>query len=72
MPWEPSSAHEHDKKANTPKKKKEWSAVANSVLKKTGDDAKAVRIANGVIKKSSKKKPKLDMKKGYTSHGSAV
>ncbi len=54
MPWITQDAIKKDKKANTSAKKKQWAAVANSVLKKTGDDAKAIKIANGVIKKKKK------------------
>jgi hypothetical protein len=49
MPWTPSSAKKHDKKASTPAKQAQWSAVANSVLKRTGDDARAIKSANSVI-----------------------
>lgn len=58
MPWSPKDASKKTKKANTPKEKEEWSKVANSVLKKTGNDAKAVRIANSVIAKNDRKKGK--------------
>jgi hypothetical protein len=54
-PWTASSAKRHSRKASTPKKQRQWSAVANSVLKKTGDEGAAVRAANGVIKKGRKK-----------------
>jgi hypothetical protein len=58
-PWEMSSASAHTKKANTSAKKKQWSSTANAVLEKTGDDAKAIKIANAAVKKHpSKKKPK--------------
>lgn len=53
MPWAPKEAKKHNKKA-TGKKAKEWSAVANAVLEKTGDDAKAIRIANSKIKRGGK------------------
>ena len=51
MPWTPKDATRHDKKANNPKKQRQWSAVANSVLARTGDDGMAVREANGVIRR---------------------
>ena len=51
MPWNPEDAFRHTKKAKTPKLRREWSHVANSVLKRTGDDGLAVREANGVIAK---------------------
>ena len=53
MPWTPSDAREKNHKANTPQKKREWADVANSVLKRTGDDGRAVRTANGVLRKAA-------------------
>jgi len=60
MPWLPSDGPKrHTKKANTPAKRKQWSSTANSVLEESGDEAKAVRIANAAVKKHpSKKKAK--------------
>lgn len=55
MPWTDKDAKRHTRKATTAKKKDQWSAVANSVLKKTGDEGKAVRIANGVLARGYKK-----------------
>lgn len=50
MPWTPSDGPaRHTHKADTPKKKAQWSAVANSVLEKTGDEGRAIREANAVI-----------------------
>lgn len=69
MPWEPSSASEFTKKANTPKRKRQWAKVADKVLKDSGDEAKAIKIANAAVKKS--KKPKVSLRKGYASHGKA-
>lgn len=51
MPWSPKDAPSHTKKANTPAKEKQWSEVANSELKRTEDEARAVRAANAVVKK---------------------
>lgn len=51
MPWTAKDAKKSTKKANTKGKASQWRAVANKVLKETGDDAKAKIIANGVIKK---------------------
>lgn len=48
MPWAPSDASRHNKKA-TGKAASQWSAVADSVLAKTGNDARAIREANAVI-----------------------
>jgi len=49
-----ASALGHTRKAKTPAAKKQWAAVANKVLKESGDDGKAVRIANSAIKKRKK------------------
>lgn len=50
MPWIPSDATTHDKSA-TGAKGVRWSATANAVLKRTGDDAQAIKIANAGLKK---------------------
>lgn len=54
MPWKPKDASKNTKKADTPSEQKQWAKVANKVLQSTGDDAKAVRIANASIKKKGK------------------
>lgn len=56
MPWNASDAKSTTKKAATPKRQRQWKDVANAVLAKTGDEARAVRTANGVIKKAKKRK----------------
>jgi hypothetical protein len=55
MPWKSSSAKGHTKKAKSPTAKRQWSKVANSVLKSTGSEGRAVRAANAAVKKRSKK-----------------
>jgi uncharacterized protein YdaT len=55
MPWTAKDAARHDRKA-TGKKSKQWAEVANSVLKSTGDEGRAVKTANGVVKRSKKGK----------------
>lgn len=58
MPWTLASAGKHTRKASTPATKKQWTSTANAVLAKTGDEAKAIKIANAAVKKHpSKKKP---------------
>lgn len=50
MPWTPDSGpSRHTKKSKSAAAKKQWSAVANSVLAKTQDEGRAVREANAVI-----------------------
>lgn len=51
MPWSPQDAPRHTKKAATPKKQQQWRDVANSVLAKTGNEGRAVREANAVVKR---------------------
>jgi hypothetical protein len=56
MPWDPKDAKRHTKKANTPKKGRQWSDVANSVLKRGGSEGSAIRQANGVVGRRGKPK----------------
>jgi len=56
MPWSPKDAKKHDKDATTSKKQKQWASVANSTLKKTGDEGRAVRAASSAVKPSKKGK----------------
>lgn len=51
MPWTPKDATRHTKKAKSAKSKRQWRDVANSVLKKTGNDGRAIREANAVVGK---------------------
>jgi uncharacterized protein YdaT len=51
MPWKPNEGPaRHTQKADTPAKRKQWADTANAVLKKSGDEGKAVRIANAAVK----------------------
>lgn len=56
MPWTSRSAKGHTKKARSPKAKKQWAKVANSVLRRTGNEGMAVRMANAVAKRRAKRK----------------
>lgn len=68
MPWNSSDAKSHTSKADTLKKQKQWSNIANSVLEKCladgGDqktcESKAITQASGVIAKLSE-----DVDKSY-------
>ena len=58
MPWdEESFARKHNKKLKG-KKAKKAARVANAILRDTGDDGKAIRIANWMAKRTNKKKKK--------------
>ena len=51
MPWTAKDAVRHTKKADSPHKQKVWAEVASAALERHGDEGKAVREANSVIKK---------------------
>lgn len=55
MPWTAKDAKAKTKKACSPKAKRQWANVADRVLAKTGDEGRAVREANAVIKRRKKK-----------------
>jgi len=56
MPWKAKDAIKHDRAASTPKRRRQWSDVANSILERTSSDARAIRGANSVVKKSQAKR----------------
>lgn len=49
-------AQEHTKKANTPKKQRQWQHVRDTAEAEGDSPGKAIRKASGVIKKEAKKK----------------
>lgn len=51
MPWTYKDAKKHNKQA-VGSKSHLWASVANSILKKSNDDAKAIRIANAAVKRT--------------------
>lgn len=53
MPWNPKDAKRFTKKAKSAKKKRQWSHVADSMLKRGESEGAAIRAANGVIKKGA-------------------
>jgi len=55
MPWVSKDASRHTKKAKSPTAKRQWRHVANSVLKSTGDEGRAIREANAVVKRRKKR-----------------
>lgn len=56
MPWKPSDAERHTKKASTPFKQRKWSEIANQLLKEGYSEGAAIRIANSIIKNGGRKK----------------
>ena len=49
MPWTAGDAQAKTHKASTPKKRRQWSAVANSVLARGASEGSAIRQANAVV-----------------------
>lgn len=56
MPWTMSDATRHTKKADTPKKKRQFAHVANSMLESGASEASAIRAANAAVAKNKGKK----------------
>ena len=50
MPWTPADAARKTKKADTPEKQALWARTANAILLNTGDEAKAIRMANTAVR----------------------
>jgi uncharacterized protein YdaT len=55
MPWTAKDAGRFTKKAKSPKAKRQFAKVANKVLADSGDEGKAVRIANAAVKKRKRR-----------------
>jgi hypothetical protein len=56
MPWNSADAKRHTKKANTPKKARQWSHVSNDALERGASEGSAIRQANAVVKRNKGKK----------------
>ena len=52
MPWTPLSFRARHNRALSPAQAKQAAAIANAVLKRTGDEALAIRAANARVKPS--------------------
>jgi uncharacterized protein YdaT len=64
MPYKPSDAKSKTKKADTPARKKQFASTANAVMKKGGDEGKAIRIANAAVAKSKGTQGKKPARRG--------
>lgn len=51
MPWTVADVERHNKGLSD-KKKRQWVAVANDVLERTGSDAQAIKAANAAVRES--------------------
>ncbi len=56
MPWTGSSFRAKHNKSLTPAQAKKAAKTANAILKETGNEGKAIRIANSQAKKPARKK----------------
>jgi len=55
MPWTPATFKSRHNKGLSKGKASKAASIANAVLKKTGDEGKAIRIANAAVKYARKK-----------------
>lgn len=55
MPYSAKDAKRHTKKADTPKKQRQWAHIFNSVMERTGSESAAFKAASGTVKKAGKK-----------------
>lgn len=53
MPFSPGDALRHKKNLSSSGAQERWASIANSILKETGDEGKAIRIANSKSQGSS-------------------
>jgi hypothetical protein len=51
MPWSPKQASAKTKKADSPKKKRQWAHIADSALARGESEGTAIKEANGVLKR---------------------
>lgn len=65
MPFNPGDAKKYKKDIGSINSQGRWASIANRILKETGDESKAIRIANGVSKGSIQRR--LARKKGLLS-----
>jgi hypothetical protein len=56
MPWTEIDADSHTQRADSPKLKRMWAEIADKELEASGDEGRAIKIANGVVKKQQAKK----------------
>jgi hypothetical protein len=57
MPWRPEDAQRHTHKADSEELRALWAEVANRTLEQTGDEGRAIRIANAVVARRSRARP---------------
>lgn len=63
MPFSSGDATRFKRDVNSDGQKERWARIANSVLKRTGDEGRAIRAANANSKSSSNKSVSRRLKK---------
>jgi hypothetical protein len=58
MPWAPEDAPRHTCKADSGDLRQLWAEVANRILAETGDEGRAIRIANAVVARVRRRRPR--------------
>jgi hypothetical protein len=58
MPWTADDAERSTRSANTPRRKRLWSHVANKMLAEHGDEGAAKRAANAAVRRDHRNKPR--------------
>lgn len=56
MPYGPKDAPKHDRKANTPRRRRMWSKVFNNALLRGEPESTAFAYAGGAVKKDHERK----------------
>ena len=56
MPWGPSDAGRHTRKARGGSAARQWSHVANSMLSRGYSEGRAIRAANATVKRRHKRR----------------
>jgi hypothetical protein len=56
MPWKPKDARKKTHRAKTKKQQRQWARVSSTMLERGASEGVAVRAANGVIRRGSKKR----------------
>jgi hypothetical protein len=59
MPWKPSDAKRHTKKADSAKCKRAFAHASNAVLKSTGGEGRAVAAGNAAVNKCNAKTKRM-------------
>lgn len=71
MPWQPSDAHAHTHKADSPRRQRMFADIANKELERHGDEGEAIAAASAAVARDHERKSNGNEKR-ETDHWSAV